>query len=137
MLNNRPVMTGRLLEKSSAMQNAAAFGVERAEKNFPDAREADGRRAQGAGLQRHIKIVLGNALRSRFATDFPNDENFGMGGGVFQLNCAVAVGRSNFSAGGVHQHRADRHFVPCRRLAGFFQSQGHCFTVDVHGAREA
>ena len=46
----RLVMAGRLLVKFSAMHNAAAFGVGRAEYYAVDAGKADGGGAHGAGF---------------------------------------------------------------------------------------
>ena len=117
MLHLGPVVAGGLFVEFSAMQNPAAFFIKSAEDKPSDPREADGRRAHRAGLQRHVQIIFRDALCVRLLANLADDQHLGMGRGIAQFDGAIAGPRGDFSRPGIDQHGADRHFIPL--VSGF------------------
>lgn len=120
-------MALRMCEHPRTMGDATGFGIPRAKIKPPDAGIRNRARAHRAGLQGHVKIVLGQAFNAKNRAGIPNREDLGMGGRVVQFPCPVAR-RGHDRAVRRHHDRAHRHLAARGGFARFVQRKGHIRT---------
>ena len=108
--NGRAMVTGWLLEKARTVQHRTALGIVGGKNQPRHPCHGDGAHTHGAGLQRHIQRDADQALISQFGSSLTQDQNFGMSGGVLQLdNPVAALGQK--AAIGRRQYGADRYLT--------------------------
>jgi len=93
----RLVMTGGLGEENRAVFNCAHFFIRCRIIQSSDAGEGNGGGAHGAGFKRHVDIAIDQAFRAQFGGHFPDDQHFGMGGGVMVSEGPVSGNRQNIT----------------------------------------
>lgn len=99
-----------------------------------DAREGNGRRAHGAGLQRDIEIATGEPFGAHSLRRRTNRQQFGMSRRIPQLEGAVAR-RGHNSPGRIRDGRAHRHLAAGRSRFGFGKGLLHgLWKIEAHRA---
>src|SRR5579859_812741 len=81
----RRMVAGRLAVDARPVIDAAALRIIGAEIEPADAGEGNRRRAHRAGFQGDIEVALDQARLAQQAAGLADGEDFGVGGGVFQL----------------------------------------------------
>ena len=121
----RQVMASRLVENARTVLDAAALRIVGAEIKPADARQGDRCGAHRAGFERHVQIAAGQSLEPEPGGAVAQHQHLGMRGRIAVAFDPVPGGRDD-DAGGIEQHRADRHLPLRRRCFRLGESQGHC-----------
>lgn len=112
------------IKNARPLQHAAGFGIRRAEIEPCNAGRRNSRGTHGAGFQRDIEIMPGEAFRPQSGTGRTDGQDLGMGGRIIHLPRPVAGARNHLS-GWRHDHRADGHFAAQSGGTGLFQRLAH------------
>jgi 23S rRNA pseudouridine2605 synthase len=115
-------MAGRLFEETRAMLDRASLGVGGRVDEPPHPCQADGARAHGAGLERHIKRGAVEPFIAKPAGAGAQGQHFRMGRGIAELHNAVAGAGQHVAVGG-DENGAHGHFAALGRLFGLLERQ--------------
>jgi quercetin dioxygenase-like cupin family protein len=121
-------------EQLEAGTEGAAFEVIGGIDEAGNPRLNDRTGAHGAGLEGNVEDAAGEAVVAEEAGGFPNDDDFGVGGGVIIANGAIAGTREDDIV--VDEHGANGDLTGVRRGAGFVKSKLQIVEIVRHGMNE-
>ncbi len=121
-------------EQLEARTVGAAFGVVGGVDEARNSRLDDGTGTHGAGLEGDVEDGAGEAVVAEEARGLPNDDDFGVSGGVVTANGAIAGTREDDIV--VDENGANGDLAGGGRGAGFVESKPHVIEIVRHGRNE-
>jgi 23S rRNA pseudouridine2605 synthase len=121
-------MTGSLREKPRAVLDRPAFRIGGGVDKPSNTGQADGARAHGTRLKRHIERCPDKPLIAETACAFPDSEHLRMGRRIARFDDPIAGPREQFAVRG-NEHSANRHFAAFPCSFGFGQGKAQILQV--------
>ncbi len=117
----RRVVACWLRVEARAIVDGSALDVFRGVIESPQAREGNGARTHGAGLERDVEVAADQALRVQGRAGGANGQHLGMGRGIAILPRAIARRGDHHAV--ARDDGADRNFAPRRGCPGFIEGE--------------
>lgn len=132
------MMAGGLLKETRAAFNRAPFHIGSAVDQLSNAGKGYGAGTHGAGLKRDKQPAAGQSFVTKGSRPMAQHQDLGMGGGIFELNGAVAICCKHVTGFGRDQNRTDRHLAAVTGGYGFGHGPRHIVLIaHHHGAHHA
>ncbi len=122
---------GKQLE---ARSEGAAFGVISGIDKSRNPRLNDRTGTRDAGFEGNVEDSAGESVVAEEARGLPNDDDFGVGGGVIIADSAIAGAREDGIV--ADEHGANGDLAGGGRGAGFVESKLHIIKIVRHGRNE-